>query len=77
MTTAAYTVEKSEEFKGLFRLTEVVTTSDGARLTGLEAFFKSKELAIHLAKSMMGNPGDTLSDETGVLERIDSRKESA
>lgn len=74
MTTAAYTAEKSEEFKGLHLLKEIVAFSDGAKVPGFEAFFRSKEAAIFHARSMMGNDGDTLSDETGLLECI-SRKE--
>lgn len=67
MTTAEYMISKK---RGLFLLTETVITRDGSRLPAFTAYFESKEAAMRQAKSMMGNKGDTLEDETGILERV-------
>jgi hypothetical protein len=56
---AEYRVKRSQEFQGLWTLFETVVTSDGSRIAGTEAFFRSKEHALIFARSQM-KKGDTL-----------------
>lgn len=60
MSIGDYRIEKSREYKGLYHLVEVLTYEDGRRVVGFDGYFKSKEMAILQARSMMGNQGDTL-----------------
>lgn len=53
-----YRVEKSFD-RGLWRLTETIVTSKGSRITGMTAFFETREQALVLARSL-SRKGDTL-----------------
>ena len=69
MSFGEYKIEPSREYRGLYHLTEILTYEDGRRVRGFDGYFKSKDMAILQAKSMMGNPGDTLWDGNEVIYR--------